>query len=380
MKKYLLCLMFFIFIASCKSEGDNLGGEQDQMIRKPVFAGKFYASDSAVLLRQIEIFLENAVPKKVYDIAGLIVPHAGYIYSGQIAADAFNQVRNNNYELVVILGTNHTTAGFSGISVFPKGKFATPIGTLEIDTEAAEKLLQADSDVNTNLDVHEKEHSIEVQIPFIKYLFPKAKILPIIVGEPNLEMCSKFGKALAGIIKDKKSLVVASSDLSHYPSFDDAVKVDYKTLKAIVSMDPEQIVSTMHTQLYQHLPNLVTCGCGEAPLIASIFTAKELGAKGAVIISSSNSGYNPIGNIDRVVGYGAAVITKNFNVPESDFDELVVDRSYKLTQEDKQVLLKFARKTLDQYFKAEIVPLPRNENRMLKLKRGAFVTLKKMAN
>ena len=128
-------------------------------------------------------------------LIAIIVPHAGYIYSGQIAADAYNQVKQNKYDLVVVLGTNHTTAGFSGISVFPNGAFATPIGNMKIDSEAAEELLKLDSDVNTNLTVHAKEHSVEVQIPFIKYLFPQAKILPIIVGEPDIEMCSRFGKA-----------------------------------------------------------------------------------------------------------------------------------------------------------------------------------------
>jgi len=377
MKKYLLYFVLLFFIPSCKGENHNSGDKLDETIRQPVFAGQFYAADSTKLVAQIKIFLENAKPSRVDDGIAIIVPHAGYIYSGQIAADAYNQVKQNKYDLIVVLGTNHTTAGFSGISVFPNGAFATPIGNMKIDSEAAEELLKLDSDVNTNLTVHSKEHSVEVQIPFIKYLFPQAKILPIIVGEPNIEICTRFGKALASVIKNKKTLIVASSDLSHYPGFNDAIKVDNKTLQAIAGLNPEEIVSVMHTQLYQNVPELATCACGEAPIIAAVISAKELSGNCASIISYSNSGYNSVGSTDRVVGYGAVVISKGKALPLLDVDTVITNNSYNLTSSDKQELLKYARETLDQYFEAQIVPLPRDINPMLKIKRGAFVTLKK---
>ena len=234
MKKIIYYSFFLLTLFySCKAQNNDAYGGITGPVRQPVFAGQFYPADSTMLANQIKVFLENAKPPKVNNAVAIIVPHAGYIYSGQIDVDAYNQVRNNRYELIVILGTNHTTAGFSDISVYPKGAFATPIGAMQVDDKTAEELLREDRDVNTNLTVHAKEHSIEVQIPFIKYLFRDAKILPIIVGEPDLEMCSRFGKALAVILKNKKSLIVASSDLSHYPDFDDAIKVDNKTLKTI---------------------------------------------------------------------------------------------------------------------------------------------------
>jgi AmmeMemoRadiSam system protein B/AmmeMemoRadiSam system protein A len=377
MKKYLLYIVLLILVPSCKGEEPDLGGNQDDKIRQPVFAGQFYAADSAKLVKQIKIFLQNAKPPTIDEAVAIIVPHAGYIYSGQIAADAYNQVKQNKYDLVVVLGTNHTTAGFSGISVFPNGKFATPIGMSEIDSEAADELLKLDSDVNTNLAVHEKEHSVEVQIPFIKYLFPKAKILPIIVGEPDIEMCVKFSKALESVIQGKRTLIVASSDLSHYPNFNDAVKVDNKTLKAIAGLNPEEIVSVMQDQMNQHVPQLATCACGEAPIVAAVTFAREVGANCASIISYSNSGYNSVGSTDRVVGYGAVVISKGKVKPLQDVDTLITNNSYSLTHSDKQELLKYARQTLDQYFSAQIIPLPRDMNSFLKMKRGAFVTLKK---
>jgi hypothetical protein len=377
MKKIFYCLVVLFTFSSCKAEKINPNKTDADSVRQPVFAGQFYPADSTKLAVQIKIFLENAKPLKIDNAVAIIVPHAGYIYSGQIDADAYSQLKENKYDLIVVLGTNHTTAGFSGISVFPKGAFASPIGIVEIDDEAAEELLKEDSDVTTNLAVHEKEHSIEVQIPFIKYLFPRAKILPIIVGEPNIEMCHRFAKALVKVVQNKKVLIVASSDLSHYPTFNDAIKVDNNTLKTIAGLNPEEIVSEMEDQLDKNIPQLLTCACGEAPIIAAVEFAKEIGANCASIISYSNSGYNPVGTTDRVVGYGAVVISKSKSFTPLDVDTVITNNSYVLTFSDKITLLKYARETLNQYFEAQIVPLPRFINNMLKIKRGAFVTLKK---
>ncbi len=235
--------------------------------------------------------------------------------------------------------------------------------------------MKEDADVTANLIVHAQEHSIEVQIPYIKYLFPHTKILPIIVGEPDIRMCTKFGEAMAKILKGKRALIVASSDLSHYPKFDDAIKVDNKTLKTLVSLDIDNMKSEMEEQLERNIPQVVTCACGEAPIMAAIATAKELGANCASIVSYSNSGYNPVGESDRTVGYGAVAIGIGKAVAPVDVDTLVTNPSYKLSSSDKVSLLKYARKTLEQYFSSATVPLPRDLNPMLKVKRGAFVTL-----
>ena len=377
MKKIFYWFFLLLIVNSCRADNQNIKSKNNDSVRQPVFAGQFYPADSTLLLKQIKVFIENAKPGKIDDAVAIVVPHAGYIYSGQIAADAYNQVKQNNYDLIVILGTNHTTAGFSGISVYPEGAFATPIGNAKIDNATAEELLKADSDVNTDLTVHEKEHSIEVQIPFIKYLFPEAKILPIIIGEPDIKMCSRFGKTLAGIVKNKKVLIIASSDLSHYPDFDDAIKTDNRTLKTIARLNPEEIFLEMQNQLKKGIPQLVTCACGEAPILAAIETSRELGANHASIISYSNSGYNSIGSVDRVVGYGAVVIANGGAVQPLDVDSSVTDDSYLLTSSDKKTLLNHARKTLEQYFSTQSFPLPRQINPMLKIKRGCFVTLKK---
>jgi len=375
MNKILCGIIFLFLVNSCKAERPAATGSPSDSVRQPVFADKFYSADSTKLSNAIKAFLTDAKTPKMDHPVAIIVPHAGYIFAGQIMADGYNQIRNNKYELIVILGTNHTTPGFTGISVYPKGAFGTPIGAAVVDDKAADELMKEDPDVTANLAVHAQEHSIEVQVPFIKYLFPHTKILPIIVGEPDIKMCTKFGKVLAKILQDKKYLIVASSDLSHYPRFDDAITVDNKTLKTIVSLDMDEIRSGMEGELDDNIPQLVTCACGEAPILAAIATAKALGANCASIVSYSNSGYNPVGTSDRVVGYGAVAIGVGKSATPADPDTLVVNPSYKLSSSDKAALLKYARKTLEQFFSSATVPLPRGLNSLLKVKRGAFVTL-----
>ncbi len=377
MKKIFCYLIFLLLVSSCKGEKLNTNNFEADSTRLPVFANQFYPGDSLTLTKAIKTFIENAKPAAAENPIAIIVPHAGYIFSGQIAADAYNQVKNNKYDVIVVLGTNHTTAGFTNIGIYPRGAFSTPIGSVKIDEVVSQELLKEDPDVTVNLAVHSKEHSIEVQIPFIKYLFPGAKIVPLIVGEPDIKMCVKFGQTLAKALKNKKALIIASSDLSHYPSFDDAVKVDNITLKTITGLNLSAISSEMQKEMNQNIDQLVTCACGEAPILAAVASSKELGANCGSIISYSNSGYSSVGSADKVVGYGAVVLGAGKSYPPADVDTLMTDPSYKLNSTDKRALLKYARKTLEQYFSSQTLPLPRNMNPKLKIKRGAFVTLKK---
>jgi MEMO1 family protein len=377
MKKIFCCFAFILFVSSCKGEKLNTSGNEADSTRLPVFAGQFYSSDSLTLFKSVKTFIDNAEPAIAENTVAIIIPHAGHIYSGQIAADAFNQVKNNKYDVIVILGTNHTTRGFSNIGIYPHGAFSTPMGIVKIDDGLSEDLLKEDTDITANLAVHAKEHSIEVQIPFIKYLFPGAKIVPLIVGEPDIQMCERFGKALAKVLKIKKALIIASSDLSHYPSFDNAVKVDNVTLKTIAGMNLSAIKNEMNDEVDKNIDQLVTCACGEAPIMAAVAAAKELGASYGKIISYSNSGYSSVGSFDKVVGYGAVALCAGKIIPPADVDTLINDPYYKLTPSDKKALLKYVRKTLEQYFDCQTLPLPRDINPKLKIKRGAFVTLKK---
>ena len=343
----------------------------DAKIRKPVFAGKFYPADSSELLSSVKNFFNHAVNKNIGKPLAIIAPHAGYVFSGQTAADAYNQAKNYKFDLIVILGTNHTTANFNKVSVYPRQGFQTPLGLSKIDEKTADELISLDKDCVFNPAVHANEHSIEVQLPFIQYLFPNTKILPVVVGSSDFNLCVEFGKALAKVLKNKNALIVASSDLSHYPNYKNAEEIDHLTLNAISKMDQKYFVKIITSQMTKGTQNLFTCACGEGPIISAMTTVKELGADTCTIINYSNSGDNPMAGKDRVVGYGAVTFSINKN------DKMKKNEEFDLNDSHKKFLLSLARESITQYLNSKKVIQNENVDPVLQKKLGAFVTLRK---
>jgi len=379
MKILRLCIILFVtglgFAVACQA---NKVPEVD--IREPAVAGKFYPDSASKLRLAIEKFLQDALPAKTEDAVAIIVPHAGYIYSGQICADAFMQVKGKQYDVIVILGTNHTSPGYEKISLHPGTGFRTPLGIAPIDGDIVSQLLAADpADCMLDKSLHAREHSIEVIVPFVQVVFPEAKIVPVVVGSPDVVMCTRFGQALAEVLRNKRALIVASSDLSHYPAAEDAVAVDTETLKAITKLDPASLHSVIQSQMNRRVPNLYTCACGEAPIMAAMAAAKSLGATRGVVVSYANSGDAAVGNRSEVVGYGAVILTKSHS--EKDIGSADVPspapRSESLSSSDKKALLVFARETISRIFSTDTVPLARGFSANLEQPRGVFVTLKK---
>lgn len=358
-------------LAVARETGDE-GGE----IRPPVVAGKFYPESPAILKSAIEKFMRNAAPAQTQTPLAIVVPHAGYIYSGQICADGYNQVRSGAYEVVVIFGTNHTAPDLRKIALCPGAGFRTPLGTIPIDEKIVAALITASPDCKKDKTPHVREHSIEVQIPFIQILFPRAKIVPAIVGIADIGLFARFGAVLAKVLSGKNALIVASSDLSHYPSAADAEKVDRKTLAAVASLDPKTLRETIRAQMAQGIRGLDTCACGEAPIMAAMEAAKALGATEGKVVSYAHSGDIPIGDRERVVGYGAVVFTVGLNKTEAT-SEMSAEGDQTLSPTDKKALLAFARETISSYLTTQTVPLPRGFNPAALEARGVFVTLKK---
>jgi AmmeMemoRadiSam system protein B/AmmeMemoRadiSam system protein A len=348
-------------------------------IRPPAVAGQFYPADAGRLRLAIQSFMKDAVPATVDHPVALIAPHAGYIYSGQICADAYRQAAGNAYDLVVILGTNHTTPRFGGISVYAKGAFQTPLGNAFVDEIAARALLALDQNCTANVEAQVSEHSVEVQVPFVQVLFPTAKILPIVIGEPNLSMCTHFGQELGKVLKGRKALIVASSDLSHYPAYKDAAKTDRETLTSLIKLDPGDFASKTASLLAGRIANLVTCACGEGPILAAMAAAKSLGATRGVLLSYANSGDTALADPERVVGYGAAALATGKGAPDAkalDSPQAASAES-PLEAADKKALLSIARESLRRYLTTDTVPLVRDVSPRLQSPQGTFVTLKK---
>jgi len=353
----------------------------DSKVRAPVVAGKFYSDSPSRLKLGIEKFLQDAVALRVKNPVAIIVPHAGYIFSGQICADGFKQVSHQNYDLVVILGTNHTSPRFQKVSLYPGEGFRTPLGTVAIDREVVSGLMEADpADCALDKSLHEQEHSVEVIVPFIQVLFPKARIVPAVVGSPSVPLCTRFGQALAKAVRNKRALIVASSDLSHYPDAKDASAVDQETLEAITKLDPALLQTTIRAQMGRRIAQLETCACGEAPIMAAMAAAKSLGAARGLVVSYANSGDSAV-TLDRsrVVGYGAVVFTKGEGETDGDRQSprSAAPPEGVLRPADKKALLHLARETIARILLTDTVPLARGFPPHLQKPQGVFVTLKK---
>jgi len=355
------------------------GPGDPKAVRAPAVAGQYYPASSAQLKLAIQAYLESAVPARTERPIALVVPHAGYVYSAQIAADAFRQAAGHRYDLVVILAANHSAAGFNRISVYSGAGYRTPLGIAESDRAAAEALAREDSDCVLDQAAQANEHSIEVQVPFVQHLFPAAKILAIVVGTEDQAVCTRLGRALAKVLKDRQALIVASSDLSHYPSAKDAAAVDRRTLEAMASMSPDTLRQTVGAEMSRGVSELATTACGAAPVMAAMTAASGLGATRGVVVSYANSSHVAVGDANRVVGYGAVAFTGG----ERGRDIRALDKpaavaaGEALTAADKQALLVLARETLRRYLTTETLPLVRGFSPRAEREQGAFVTLKK---
>jgi len=280
-------------------------------LRHPSQAGMFYAGTDQALRAQIEkCFTHKLGPGKLPKIAerelqtiiGLVCPHAGYMYSGPVAAHAYHDLAaDGKPDIVVLFGPNHTGYG-SALSLMKDGVWRTPLGDLEIDTVTADLILKESSVIDVDDSAHTYEHSIEVQLPFLQYLYGSAfKFVPICFLMQDLESSREVGLAVAKALSGKNGLVIASSDMTHYEPHQRAEQKDRMATNAAVKMDEELYFSTVETY------SISTCGYG--PMVAAITASKLLGAKKARLLCYKTSG-DITGDFSSVVGYASMSFTK----------------------------------------------------------------------
>ncbi len=347
-------------------------------VRAPAVAGGFYPADAAKLRAAIEAFLAAAQPSRGAAPVAIVVPHAGYVFSGQIAADAFKQAAGQAYDTVVILGTNHTDAAFDRVAAYRGAGFRTPLGMASIDQPVLAALMKDDPDVVWNARPHEREHSIEVQVPYVQHLFPAATIVPLVIGTPEAAMCDRLGRSLAQVLQGRRALIVASSDLSHYPAAADARRIDRETLDAIASLDAARVRETLARHVERGTRGVATGACGEGPILAAIAAARALGVTRGTIVSYAHSADSSAGDPSRVVGYGAVMMAPGTPPPDAALNgAAVADASTPLTLGDKRVLVRHARDTLTRIAGTDTAPLSRGVEVRLLREQGVFVTLRK---
>jgi AmmeMemoRadiSam system protein B/AmmeMemoRadiSam system protein A len=371
-------LTFFVFGLGCRSTSP--AGARTDQVRSPAVAGQFYSVVAKTLGAGIDAYMKDAVAAVDGRPIALVLPHAGYVFSGQICADGYRSAQGHDYDLVVLLGTNHTAPGLRRVAIYPGRGFSTLLGTAAIDGAFVDRLVaECGRDCELDTAAHAREHSVEVQIPFVQRVLPGVKIVPVIVGEPDVGLCRRFGEALARAISDRRVLIVASSDLSHYPDAKDAERVDRATLESIARLDPDAIRATLAAALRQGVANLSTAACGEAPILAAVYAAKALGAKSGKILSYAHSGQIAVGERNRVVGYGAVALTAESPARNAPAKSATVESASEAPLEpaERRELLDLARETITRLLLTETAPLPRGYSDRLMREQGAFVTLKK---
>ncbi len=333
-------------------------------IKYPNVAGAFYPGNPQELSQLIDNFLAAANPQPIDgDIFALISPHAGYAFSGRVAAFGYRLVKNKPYKTVIVIGPSHHY-GFGGISVYPGGTFRTPLGDLEIDSEFTRKLLDKDIKMFFQPRAFQEEHSIEVQLPFLQKVISGFKIVPLVVGDCSFSECQRLARLIKDAIGNRKDiLVVASTDMYHGYNYQEAGIVDDLTLSYMRSMQPEV--------LYQKLSEGKAQLCGGLPVVITQLLAKELGHNKLIVLEYMNSAAVTGQKISGVwtVGYSSCVIDEEEACLPAGREEAMLNN----TQRSK--LLEIARSSIEYYLKTgKKVELAENDPVLIK-EMGTFVTL-----
>jgi AmmeMemoRadiSam system protein B/AmmeMemoRadiSam system protein A len=346
--------------------------------------GMWFPGDPEQLAVMVDSYLADA-KKDAEKIEGepiaLIVPHAGYIYSGWVAACAYRQIEGLEYDTVVVIGDTHAGRGTAPIAVWARGAYETPLGAVPVDEEVAAALLAADSRILFDRSGHESEHPVENQIPFLQQVMSgDFKVVPIVLHDDSLEIAEALSRALVEALANRKALIVASTDLAHWPAYDDARASDAAMLAAIESMAPQALLDADREWMGKGIPDLATTMCSKGSVLTAMLAAPQLGANQVTVLKYANSGDVPVGERDRVVGYGAVMFWRGEGNPTSFVMPTPpgpVTEALPLSAEDKEELLAMARQTIAHFLETSAFPHCTVTQPGLLQERGAFVTLKK---
>jgi AmmeMemoRadiSam system protein B len=271
--------------------------------RRAAVAGSWYPASAAALAAAVDGYIAAADaaddgPPRLANLAAIIAPHAGLMYSGPVAAHAYRQLRHRIVDVAVLVGPSHFF-GFDGVSIHRTGGFDTPLGVAEIDDECASAIAAASSIVRDHPAAHMREHSLEMQLPFLKRLAPRATIVPLVMGRQDADTARELGDALGAALQGRNALLVASTDLSHYHDARTAARLDAVVIDCVSRLDAEGLQRALDARP-EH-------ACGGGPTVAVIRAARRLGACDGVILKYADSG-DVSGDKSAVVGYLAAAL------------------------------------------------------------------------
>jgi hypothetical protein len=337
-------------------------------VRQPAVAGGFYPADPKALTTMIDDLLAHASPPPITDpILAMVAPHAGYQYSGPVAAYTYAELKGKKFSRVVVIAPSHFEA-FDFTSIFEGDAYATPLGIVSVDKAFAAQLAKMSPTMQLSSQGHTPtakgpEHALEVELPWLQRVLGDFQLVPIIMGDQSYESSRALGVALAKMLQGTSdTLILASSDLSHYHTYDEAVTIDHKTLNALEAWDYFSMSQNFETRVWE--------ACGGAPIVAAMIAAERMGANQAILLKYANSG-DTTGDHSRVVGYSSWALVKTQN-------QRAAQPAFSLGSHEKSELLALARKSVEYAVterKAYEPAAPASES--LNQERGAFVTLKK---
>lgn len=352
-------------------------------VRDAVFAGSWYPGSEPALRAMVTDFLarvpESAVASaKAGRIIALAAPHAGYAFSGRVAACAYKPLEGQRFDTVIVIAPSHRLA-FQGVSVFDLGGFRTPLGVMPLDEDFIRALKAKDDRVRSLPEAHAREHSLEIQLPFLQVVLPKARLVPLVMGEQDLATCRQLANSIAACAKGKSALIVASTDLSHFHPAREARLIDDLLLQSVRLFDPEGLHACMASGRCE--------ACGGGPLVTAMLAARLLGANVAKVLAYADSG-DATGDKSQVVGYLAAAFLSDPKAgPKASIEtppripfalaaaKAVETQAPTYSKLERTLLHMIARAAIaarfggTPYAPADIPPA-------LKEKRGVFVTLK----
>jgi MEMO1 family protein len=338
-------------------------------VRPPAVAGSFYPGDPGELAKTVDALLARPASQvDAQGIVALVAPHAGYQFSGSVAANSYAALKGRKVRRVVVIAPSHYES-FAFSSVYDGEAYATPLGEIPVDREFARQLAARNSFIklasNGHISSGERgEHALEVQLPFLQRALGSFQVVPVVMGTQDYQASRALGVALARLIRGPDTLIVASSDLSHFHPYDQAVQLDRATLGAIEQWD--------YLTLSHNLEGRTWEACGGGPIVAAMIAAERLGATQAKVLRYANSG-DITGDRTRVVGYGSVALMRSPQKAQKPRAQRIA-----FSPDEQQQLLRLARKSVETaVHEGKLFEPPAVTNAALASARGAFVTLTK---
>jgi hypothetical protein len=299
----LLAILPVFLVLTNPSTSSSGAGEKNESVREPVLAGIWYPGNSEKLKDQIEGFLSRADGEPVHgEVIGLVAPHAGYMYSGQVAAFAYKHLQKTNFKRVILIGPSHYV-DFTGIAVDLRSGYRTPLGTTPVDQAFAHELLGTGRQIHWLPEAFGREHSLEIHVPFLQTVLKEFSIVPVLMRQSDDNTCATLAEGLSKTIKKHrdKTLILVSTDLSHFHAGDKARVLDHRFIEGLRALDPKGLLRAMSSGECE--------ACGGGPTVAAMMAARDLGADQAIALRYANSG-DITGDYKRVVGYLSAAFVK----------------------------------------------------------------------